>query len=74
MGAGTEVVAQLERIGETVVPSESVDAVRDDPADNRILEAAAAGHADRIVSGDRDLLELGMWRGIRIIRPVDLVD
>lgn len=40
-------------------------------ADNRILECAIAGHADLIVSGDRDLLRLKAYNGITIVRPVD---
>lgn len=33
------------------------------------VEAAAAGAADVIVSGDRHLRSLGSWRGIRILAP-----
>lgn len=41
--------------------------VLDDDADNRILECAVEGRADWIVSGDRHLLDLKEFRGIRII-------
>ncbi|HEX9888279.1 MAG TPA: hypothetical protein VGA69_02285 [Nitriliruptorales bacterium] len=34
-----------------------------------MLEAAAAGDADLIVSGDRHLLTLGSWRGIATVNP-----
>lgn len=64
-----EALAQLVRVGEVVEPDERVNDITDDPADNRILEAAAAGAADVIVSGDRHLRSLGMWRGIRILEP-----
>lgn len=52
-----------------VEPEVSVDVLRDDPDDNRVLEAAIAGSADCIVSGDRHLLELESFRGIPILTP-----
>lgn len=65
----TEVIAQLLRVAELVEPDEEVADIEDDPADNRVLEAAAAGGADVIVSGDRHLRKLVTWRGIRILEP-----
>jgi putative PIN family toxin of toxin-antitoxin system len=56
---------------EMVHPEESVTAIRDDPADNRVHEAAGAAAADFIVSGDRHLLQLKEWQGIQIISPGD---
>lgn len=40
-------------------------------SDNRILECAIAGNADLIVSGDSDLRNLRVFRGIPIVRPAD---
>jgi len=40
-----------------------------DDADNRVLEAAVAGGADFIVSGDAHLLDLGDFEGIPIVAP-----
>lgn len=64
-----EVLAQLARVSELVEPHEEVDVISDDPADNRVLEAAAASGAEVIVSGDRHLRSLGRWREIRILEP-----
>lgn len=69
-----EVVSQLVRISELVDPEQTVDAITDDPADNRVLEAAAAGHATMIVSGDRHLRSLGTWSDIRILAPAPFLD
>jgi putative PIN family toxin of toxin-antitoxin system len=44
-----------------------------DPADNRVLEAAVAGQADYIVSGDLDLLALGEFEGIPIVTPAQFL-
>jgi putative PIN family toxin of toxin-antitoxin system len=66
-------VAQVTRIAVLVEPSDAVQVVRADPADDRVLEAAGAFGADVIVSGDRHLLDLGTWREIQIISPAELI-
>lgn len=50
-----------------VVPARSIRVITADPADNRILEAAVAGPAEAIVSGDEHLLQLGSFEGIPIV-------
>jgi putative PIN family toxin of toxin-antitoxin system len=59
--------ARLETLGEIVEPGEVLKVIVDDPDDNRVLECAVKGKADLIVSGDRHLLKLGMYRGIKIV-------
>jgi putative PIN family toxin of toxin-antitoxin system len=56
----------LSEIGNTVRPRERLDVLRDAP-DNRVLECATTARADAIVTGDKALLALGGYRGIRII-------
>jgi putative PIN family toxin of toxin-antitoxin system len=56
----------LSELAESVVPRETIRVLTDKP-DNRILECAAAGAADVIVTGDRAMLALGQFRGIAII-------
>ncbi len=52
-----DIVDLLALTSIVVEPTESVDLVRD-PDDNRLIEAALAGDADVIVTGDDDLLRL----------------
>ena len=54
--------------GELVTPTEKITICRD-PDDNMLLEAAVAGNADYIVTGDEDLLVLEKYRTIRIVIP-----
>jgi putative PIN family toxin of toxin-antitoxin system len=63
----------LTRTGELIVPRTTLDAIRSDPDDNRILECAVEGKADVIVSGDRHLRDLKSYQGIPIIRPIDFL-
>ncbi len=61
-----QAVAQIARVGTVVRRKERIVEIVDDPDDDRVLEAALAGGADVIVSGDRHLLDLRTWRGIEI--------
>ena len=49
-------------------PVERVTDCRD-AKDNKYLELALAADAGTIVTGDRDLLVLDPWRGVRILLP-----
>ena len=55
----------VDDLCEWVEPTETVRDLPDDP-DNRVLECALAGRAELIVTGDRAMLRLREWRGIRI--------
>ena len=46
---------------------QTVDLIKDDPADNKYLACAYEGEADYIVSGDHHLLDLETYHGIEII-------
>ncbi|HVS47616.1 MAG TPA: putative toxin-antitoxin system toxin component, PIN family [Candidatus Dormibacteraeota bacterium] len=68
-----QAIGQLARVGIVVEPTTTVAEIVADDADNRVLEAAAAGNAATIVSGDRHLLALGEWQQIPIQTPADFV-
>jgi uncharacterized protein len=63
----------LSELGELIVPREKL-AVLDDGPDNRILECAVTGHAEVIVTGDRAILDLKKYRGIRILSLRQFLD
>jgi putative PIN family toxin of toxin-antitoxin system len=63
----------LSRIATLVHPTQAIDAVPDDPDDNRILECAVEATSAYIVTGDNDLLRLGTYRSIRIVRVADFL-
>ncbi|MFZ0589230.1 MAG: putative toxin-antitoxin system toxin component, PIN family [Bryobacteraceae bacterium] len=66
--------ADMNDASHKVVPQVAVDAVRDDPDDNRILECALESKSDYIVTGDKDLLRLKSFKGIPIIRASEFLD
>lgn len=58
--------------GQLVEPEQALSVCRD-PDDNRIIEAAVAGQAMYVVTGDKDLLVLESYEGIRFLRPVEFL-
>ena len=60
-------VGELTSLGDMVKPVGSIDEIPEDAADNRILECAAAGHADYIVTGDHHLLQLRQFKDTKIV-------
>ena len=68
-----EALLQLEGCTELVQPSETLNVVDADPDDDRVLECAVAAASDFIVTGDNDLLRLGQFRNIRILRVADFM-
>jgi len=55
----------LLELGEWVRPDQRVGVFRDEP-DNRILECAVFGKADLIVTGDKEMLRLKEYMGVKI--------
>ena len=56
----------VTELATVVAPRRRLRVVKDEP-DNRILECAVSGHAAVIVTGDKALLALKLYRKIRIM-------
>jgi uncharacterized protein len=68
-----EAMLQLAGCTELVRPIETLDVIPNDPADNRVLECAVAAGSQFIITGDNDLLRLGQFRNIRIVKVADFL-
>ncbi len=62
----TDFIGLLTELGELVKPERRVAICRD-PKDNMVIEAALAGKAEFVVTGDNDLLVLGQFETVRFI-------
>ena len=62
-------VTTVRMFADFVEPEASFSVIEDDPDDDKFLEAAVAGTADYLVSGDSHLLELDSFRDVRIVDP-----
>ena len=61
----------LEAMHRIVHPSLSEHGVCRDPDDDAILACALEARADYLVTGDMDLLELKIFKGVQIVTPRD---
>jgi predicted nucleic acid-binding protein len=65
---------QLSLFTKHVTPAESVTGVASDPDDNSILECSLTAGSQYIVSGDRHLLQMGAFRGVRILKAAEFLE
>jgi uncharacterized protein len=59
---------------EIVLPAPLGESVCVDPDDDKFLACAVASVAPFVVSGDKHLLNVREYRGVRVIRPREFVD
>jgi putative PIN family toxin of toxin-antitoxin system len=62
----SRVAVNLSEIAEMVNPTARIRVLKDEP-DNRILECAVSGKADVVISGDKKMLKLKEYEGVKII-------
>jgi putative PIN family toxin of toxin-antitoxin system len=73
-GLAAEIRAELELELEVVEPEALPQAICRDKDDDWVLAAALTGSAEIIVSGDKDLLTLKEFQGIKILTPRQFVE
>ncbi|MBL8091090.1 MAG: putative toxin-antitoxin system toxin component, PIN family [Anaerolineales bacterium] len=59
---------------EFVIPLEHINAIPNDDSDNKFLDAAIAGRANIIVSGDQHLLELKSFQNVEIVTAKEFLE
>lgn len=69
----SEAVAGLRTFAELVNPTQTLHVVLEDPDDDRVIECAVASGSDFIVSGDKHLLSLAQYQGIRIVKVAEFL-
>ena len=62
---------EIDRLTEHLSPESSINVIKADPSDNRILEVAESARADYIVSGDKHLLQLKKFGRCKIVLSRD---
>lgn len=68
-----QLVERYALLTTVVHPAIIAPTILDDPDDDQVLACALAANAELIVSGDRHLLDLKDYQGVRIVRAVEAV-
>ncbi|PKP56620.1 MAG: putative toxin-antitoxin system toxin component, PIN family [Candidatus Altiarchaeales archaeon HGW-Altiarchaeales-2] len=68
------IVSDVIKISKLFCPEESIDIMKEDPDDNKVLECAVTAKADYIVSGDHHLRDLKEYHAIKIIASKDMLE
>jgi len=72
--AGRErIVSTFHGDREPVEPDESVRGIAPDGEDDLVLGTAVAANAEYLVTGDKGLLAIGAYRGVRIVTAEDFL-
>ena len=69
-----EFLIHLLQMCDLVEPKTQIEAIKEDPKDNIVLECAVEGKADFIISGDPHLLKLKEFKGIKIVKPAEFLE
>ena len=69
-----QIIDLLITNAELIVPDSLPDSVCIDPDDDKFLACAISGKAKLIISGDKHLLKVTQYRGIKIISPRKFID
>jgi putative PIN family toxin of toxin-antitoxin system len=59
---------------EFVEPNVTLNVIKEDPADDRILECAVEGKVEYLVSGNKHLLKLKEFQGIKILTAKQMLE
>lgn len=68
-----EILENIVQVSE-IVEVKSKPLVIVDEADNKILACALDGRAEYLVSGDRHLLDLGAYKGVKVIKASKMLE
>ena len=68
-----ERIVPMIALAEIADPVESLEVSRD-PTDDKFFECALAGRADYIISEDRDILDVGEYRGVKTVTAAQFLE
>ena len=69
-----EIIQKIIFLSHIVVgPKMKENVVKSDPTDDKFIECAINSNADYIISGDRDLLDLKEYKGIKIMKTSEIL-
>jgi putative PIN family toxin of toxin-antitoxin system len=61
------ILSEYSGVAKWKEPAEHYDIVQDDPNDNQFIDCAVSAKADYLITGDKHLLKLSVFRMVKII-------
>lgn len=68
------IIENFEKLSRKINPEIKIDAIKEDPDDNKFLEVAVSEKTDYIISGDGHIKTLKEFYGIRIVSPSEFLE
>ena len=63
------IIEKILLFAKLIEPKQKVDAIKDDPDDNKVIACAIESSSEYIITYDKHLLKLKEYKGIKIITP-----
>ncbi len=67
------IIEKILLFASLIETSQKVEIIVDDPDDNKVIECAIESSSDYIVTYDNHLLKLKEYKGIKIIKPEEIL-
>ena len=67
------IIEKILLFAKLIEPKQKVEIIKDDPDDNKVIECAIESSSDYIITYDWHLLKLKEYKGIKIIKPVEIL-
>ena len=67
------IIKKILLFAKLIEPKQKIDIIKDDPDDNKVIECAIESSSDFIITYDRHLLKLKVYKRIKIIKPEEIL-
>ena len=67
------IIKKILLFADLAEPKQKVDVIKDDPDDNKVVECAIESSSDYIITYDKHLLKLKGYKGIKIVKPEEIL-
>ena len=72
-GEAEDIIEKILLFAKLIEPKQKIEVIKDDPDDNKVIECAIESSSGYIVTYDRHLLKLKEYKGIKIIKPEEML-
>ncbi len=69
-----QTLVTIRRFGNLVVPTPGISGIATHWQDDIVIATAIAGNARYLVTGDKELLEIGRYQSVEIVTPAEFLE